>query len=257
MTSKTIIAASLTAVLSHQAMAQSLWPIMETTSCSPFVTLSLGPTFTAGAESESFYLQSDIAKTYKVNRNPNLFGSGEAFFGMQIPIMPNFLGQFGVAVAGGLEAPLKGNIWEDQDPDFNNYTYKYTVNHAHVAVKAKISTDTNTVIQPYVSGSIGTGINRSHRFSISPIIFEEVPAPNFTSDKDSGMVYTAGLGIQTSYNENWQAGIGYEFADWGNLRLGRAPGQTLNSGLGSNHLYTHELQFSITYVFVSRATRDK
>ena len=252
----TLIVASLSAVLTNQAMAQSLWPIMETTSCSPFMTLSLGPTLTGGAESESFYLQPDIAKTYKVNRKPYAFGSGELFLGMQIPIMPNFLSQVGIAVAGGLEAPLAGNIWEDEDPEFNNYTYKYKVNHAHIAVKAKISTDTNTIIQPYVSGSIGTGVNKSHSFTISPIIFEEVPAPNFTAGRDSGMVYTAGLGIQSSYNENWQVGIGYEFADWGNLQLGRAPGQTENQGLGSNHLYTHELQLSITYVFVNRATRD-
>lgn len=252
----TLIMASLSAMLSSQAIAQSLWPIMETKNCSPFMTLSLGPTFTGGAESESFYLQPDVAKTYKVNRKVHAFGSGELFLGMQIPITPNFLSQVGVAVAGGLEAPLAGNIWEDQDPDFNNYTYKYKVNHGHLALKAKISTDTNTVVQPYVSGSIGVGVNKSHGFSISPIIYEEVPAPNFTSANDSGMVYTAGLGVQTSYNENWQVGLGYEFADWGNLELGRAPGQTRNTGLGANHLYTHELQFSITYVFVSRATRD-
>lgn len=252
-----LMIASLSAVLVNQAMAQSLWPIMETTQCSPVMTLSLGPTLTGGAESDSFYLQSDVAKTYKVNRKPHLFGSGELFFGMQIPVLPNFLSQVGVAVAGGLEAPLAGNIWEDQDPNFNNYTYKYKVNHAHIAVKAKISTDTNTILQPYVSGSIGAGVNRSHRFSITPIIYEEIPAPDFTAGRDSGMVYTAGLGIQSSYNENWLLGVGYEFADWGNLHLGRAPGQTEHTGLGSNHLYTHELQFSLTYVFVDRATRDK
>lgn len=252
-----LVVVSLASLISTSAIAESLWPIMETTECSPFLTLSLGPTLTAGSESESFHLQPDIAKTYKSNRKPLAFGAAEMFVGMQIPVMPNFLGQVGVAVVGGLDAPLHGNIWEDEDPDFNNYTYKYKVNHAHIAVKGKISTDTNTVVQPYVSGSIGTGVNKSHGFTITPIIFEEVPAPAFTTGRDSGLVYTAGIGIQTSYNEHWQAGVGYEFADWGNLTLGRAPGQTVNPGLGSNHFYTHELQFSLTYVFAEHATREK
>ncbi len=43
------------------------------------------------------------------------------------------------------------------------------------------------------------------------------------------------------------AGVGYEFADWGKNQLGRAPGQTLNTGLSMSHYYINSILFNITY----------
>jgi hypothetical protein len=49
-------------------------------------------------------------------------------------------------------------------------------------------------------------------------------------------------------NANWQIGIAYEFADWGKSELGRAAGQTLNSGLKIEHLYTQGVLVNLTYL---------
>ena len=43
-------------------------------------------------------------------------------------------------------------------------------------------------------------------------------------------------------------GCGYEFADWGKTRLGRALGQSINSGLALNHIYTNGVVFNLTYL---------
>jgi hypothetical protein len=43
-------------------------------------------------------------------------------------------------------------------------------------------------------------------------------------------------------------GAGYEFADWGKSGLNRAAGQTLNTGLALNHLYTNGVLVNLTYV---------
>ena len=111
-----------------------------------------------------------------------------------------------------------------------------------------VTPDFNQMVQPYVSGSLGVGFNRAHDFTITPKIFEEVPAPNFTDNRTTAFTYTLGIGVQKALTTNWQAGIGYEFANWGKSQLGRAPGQTLNSGLHLSHLYTNQLQFSLSYV---------
>ena len=42
-------------------------------------------------------------------------------------------------------------------------------------------------------------------------------------------------------------GVGYEFSDWGKSQLGRAPGQTINSGLALSHFYTNAFQPNVTY----------
>jgi opacity protein-like surface antigen len=72
--------------------------------------------------------------------------------------------------------------------------------------------------------------------------------PNFVSNTTTTFTYTLGVGLERHLNQHWQAGIGYEFADWGNSQLIRASGQTLNNGLSFSHLYTNGLLFNLTYL---------
>lgn len=80
------------------------------------------------------------------------------------------------------------------------------------------------------------------------MIFEALPNPNFADHTKTAFTYTLGVGVQKAFNDHWQVGIGYEFADWGKSKLGRASGQTMNSGLALNHLYTNGILFNLTYV---------
>lgn len=90
--------------------------------------------------------------------------------------------------------------------------------------------------------------NRAHDFTNTPLIFEALPNSNFTSNTKTAFSYTLGAGIQKILNYHWQVGIGYEFSDWGKSELGRAPGQSLNTGLSLKHLYTNGVLFNFTYV---------
>ena len=71
---------------------------------------------------------------------------------------------------------------------------------------------------------------------------------NFASNTTTAFTYTLGAGVQRYLNPHWQAGIGYEFADWGRSQLNRALGQTLNSGLSLSHLYTNGFLLNLTYL---------
>jgi opacity protein-like surface antigen len=212
------------------------------------ITLSGGPAWSKNNTSQTFYLQPDIEKTYAAKSTTSTIGTGELFLGLQRPINHRVEGQLGIALAGGGNVNFNGNVWEDADPNFNNYTYAYRLNHMHVALKGKLIGVTETSIRPYVSASLGAGFNHAYKFSINPKIFPEVPAPAFGNNTESAFTYTLGLGIQKIIDTHWQAGVGYEFADWGQYRLARAPGQTLNGGLSLNHLYINELLFNVTYV---------
>ncbi len=80
------------------------------------------------------------------------------------------------------------------------------------------------------------------------LLFEALPNSNFTNHTKTAFTYTLGAGVQKALNDHWQAGVGYEFADWGKSELGRALGQTMNSGLTLNHLYTNAVLLNLTYV---------
>ena len=214
----------------------------------PVFMLSGGPAWGSPGDSQTLALQSDIEKRYVANKTNQAIGTGEVFFGVQRAIKANLNGQLGLAVSATSNFGLNGDIWEDGNSAFNNYFYQYQVNHVGVMAKGKLIGEISPLIQPYLSAGVGVGFNRSHDFTITPRIFEEVPAPDFQSNTATAFTYTVGVGLQRTLTKHLQVGIGYEFADWGQSSLSRTAGQTAGSGLSLNHLYTNELLFSITYL---------
>jgi opacity protein-like surface antigen len=224
------------------------------------VMISAGPAFASTGETQTFFLQSDIQNTYITNNKTELFGTGELFVGLQSNLQfgksfpsvgDRFKGQLGLALAGSSAVGTSGTILRDADPEFNNFNYSYQISQARLTLKGRLLAEMNPTtpfFQAYLSGGLGVGLNRASNYEATPIIFEAVPAPAFSDNNSTAFTYTLGIGVQKSIDTHWQAGIGYEFADWGTSSLGRAPGQTLNSGLRVSHLYTNELQFSLSYV---------
>lgn len=188
-----------------------------------------------------------MKKTYAAHHASHALVDGELFLGIQKPIREKLAGQIGLAVATTGNASLSGNIWDDAQAQFNNYTYSYQVKHTHVAIKGKLLVDRGYFVTPWVSGGLGVGFNQAHDYSNTPAISQAVTMPNFTSNTTTAFTYTLGVGVERNLNPHWQAGVGYEFADWGNSQLGRASGQTLNTGLSLSHLYTNGFLFNLTY----------
>lgn len=211
-------------------------------------TLSAGPAWESEGETQTFYLTDTVEKTYATNKSSNSLGTGELFGGIQKTINEQVKGQLGLAIAVAGNAGLEGHIWDDADPQFNNYIYRYKVIHSRIAAKGKLIADGAYWLMPWVSGSVGVAFNTAHDFYNFPTIFQAVQNPNFSDHTKTSFTYTVGAGVQKALNAHWQVGIGYEFADWGKSELGRAAGQTMNSGLALNHIYTHGALLNLTYI---------
>ncbi len=231
-----------------QSIAGTMGPIAAIKDWTWVGTISAGPIWESAGNTQTFYLAPDIIKTYAASNLTNALTDGEVFVGIQKKLSHMLQGQVGLAVAATSNAPLAGNIWDDADATFNNYSYTYQVQHTHVAVKGKLLADPGYWVMPWVSASLGVGFNSAYDFQNTPLIFEAVTMPNFASNMQTSFTYTVGAGVQKALNPHWQVGAGYEFADWGQSQLSRASGQTLNSGLSLNHLYTNGVLFNLTYV---------
>lgn len=252
-----LLMSSLTAVTSIGFASSQVEPNGPTTSLftnlpaifqsSGVATLSIGPVWESAGNTQTFYLAPAIEKTYAASHSSHSLVDGEIFLGIQKPLRETLQGQLGLAVATTGNASLSGHIWDDADPQFNNYTYSYQVRHTHLALKGKLLADRGYMVTPWVSGSLGVGFNQAHNFSNTPTISEAVVMPNFTSNTITTFTYTLGVGVQRNLSQHWQAGIGYEFADWGKSQLNRASGQSLNSGLSLSHLYTNGFLLNLTY----------
>lgn len=234
-------------ILPNIALAGSMGPV-QNSHWLKVATLSLGPAYVNPGELQTIYLQSDVKKTYTSNDNQEILFNGELFLGGQRQINDFLFGQLGLAVAASSPVSVKGQVWEDGDIDYYNYNYTYNVQYQHVAIKGKLLSNTDIFASPYISGSLGVGLNQANDFTISPMIIQEIAAPLFTSNNEVAFTYSLGAGFQRVLSKHLQAGIGYEFADWGRSALGRMSGQTINNGPEFSHLYTQQLQFSITYL---------
>jgi opacity protein-like surface antigen len=220
--------------------------------CGSFVTLGLNGALPRPNTSHTLNLQPDVRKTYTSNTSKEVIFIGELFGGWQngINLVPavDFFGQLGLTLSLSNEAKIQGNIWEDANPVFSNFKYDYKLTHAGVGVKSKLFMVAGNVCDIYLSGGVGLGFNQARRFNIAPLIIEEVPAPLFTSKSTTSFAYSAGIGAQTALTRNWKASLGYEFNSWGKSELGRAPGQSVGSGLKLDHFYVSSVNLSFTYV---------
>jgi len=234
-------------LFSSSLFAESVhWPFSN----SQFLMgLTLGPTWISGNQTQTINLELDEKKTYTANSNSQTFPSGELFMGWQQPWVshPSLMTQLGIAVAAAGNVNLNGDIWEDGDPNFDNFNYSYKVQHTHVAIKARLLGYVGSSFEPYISASAGLGFNRAYDFSITPKISQEVAPPPFHDNTTTTFVYTLGIGIQHPLNNDFQVAIGYEFSDWGHVGLSRADDQTINQGVALNHLYAHEIALSLFY----------
>ncbi len=220
----------------------------QSTLASWVVTVSGAPAWSIGGKEETFFLQPDVKKTYSPDKTASFLGEGELFLGIQRDFNAKVQGQVGLAVLGTGNAKLSGNVWDDANADFNNFNYSYQVQHWHVAVKGKLLREIVYKLKPYVSGSLGVGFNRSKNYTNTPLIPETIAIPNFTSYTKTAFALTVGLGVERIITTHWHAGMGYEFADWGDSQLALAPGQTMGGGLFAYHLYTNSVQFNLTYL---------
>ncbi|MCC5792255.1 MAG: porin family protein [Legionellaceae bacterium] len=235
-------------VLGSTASAGTMGPVMAIKYWTWVGSVSAGPVWARGGETQTFYLAPELEKTYAARKSTNAIASGELFVGIQKPLTSQWLGQLGLAAATTGNARLQGVIWDDADPQFDNYSYHYKVRNTRIAVKGKLLLDKGYWAMPWVSASAGVGFNRAHGFTNTPLIFEALPNANFTNNSKTAFTYTLGAGVQKALSEHWKLGVGYEFSDWGKSELGRAAGQTMNSGLALNHLYTNGVLFNLTYV---------
>ncbi|MFZ4076625.1 MAG: SPOR domain-containing protein [Legionellaceae bacterium] len=211
---------------------------------SKIATLSLGSAWVNPHPTEIIQIKPNLKNEYRGTSNGQALVDGELFLGVQRAVHHNFLGQIGLAVAAVSEAQLKGDqVSHDGN---NNLLYAYNVNHTHLALKAKLLAEPDDIISPYVSGSLGVGLNHAYDFYVKPMTADG-RSVLFESNTTTALTYTLGAGIQTDLNASWQIGVGYEFADWGRAGLGRAAVQTLGDGLQLNHVYSNELQLNLTY----------
>lgn len=142
-------------VLASQASAGTMGIAQRP--CTWVGSVSVGPVWARGGETQTFFLTSEIEKTYAARKSNNALASGELFLGMQKLLSPQWFGQLGLVGAINGNAKLQGVIWDDADVQFNNHSYQYKVQNTRLAVKGKLLYDKGYWAMPWLNASLGVG----------------------------------------------------------------------------------------------------
>lgn len=231
-------------------LCMQLFALQAHASNSGVITLSVGPVWYQAGKTQTLTLYDDFLNTYVAGNTNKPLTSGELFIGLQHTLTPTIFGQLGLAYSMATSALPNGDIWETADPEFNNLTYQYKIEHKQLSLKGLLfSAPIHKVYQPYMGASLGVGFNESTHFSQTPKLVEIVSSPNFQSHQQTVFSYTLSAGVRRFIAKHWQIGAGYEFGDWGRSALSETADQTQSGALTVSHVYTHQLQLSVTYLF--------
>jgi hypothetical protein len=222
------------------------------------ITLSGGPAWTSPGRSQTYYIPPGISPftryvEYRARETTEMITSGEIFFALQKPVTPWLTERLGIAFAGATEADLQGTFAVNHVP---LATYRYKISHGRAALKGLLAACPTFWAQPYISGSVGYSFNSSDAFKTNPpinvynVYDGSLTLLKFNNTTKGSFVYTLGLGVKANLAKNWEVGIGYELADWGRSQLEKPaylswafpPPKIAN-------VYTHQLQFSLSYLY--------
>lgn len=213
------------------------------------ISIDGGPVWEGAGQAQMFFLTPNVQNTYTAQNKTHQLNTAELFVGVHQALGSQWRGEFGVSIAAMTTATIHGEIWQDASVEFNNFTYSWKANDTRLSVKGKLVREAIWHdFSPYASVSLGAGFNHAGHYQSTPLINEVIADPNFASSTTTALAYGVGIGVQHALNRHLQAGIGYEFVDWGKNALDRAPGQTMSSGLYMNHLYTNGLVFTLSYL---------
>ncbi|HHM2300964.1 TPA: porin family protein, partial [Legionella anisa] len=82
--------------LISQSMAGTMGPVMPAKDWTWVGSVSAGPVWARGGETQTFFLAPEIEKTYVARKSSNALAAGELFLGIQKSLTPQWLGQLGV-----------------------------------------------------------------------------------------------------------------------------------------------------------------
>jgi|GEM_PF-591897 len=218
---------------------------------SKFISFNIGPAFTEPGFTQTLLLWPETQNTYLSTGDTDTVGFIEVFFGGTRHFNKGYDAALGLSLLGSTNMNPEGDVLIASSPQFNNFFYSYKINHSHIALKGKLSSETFfhvPSVQPYVSGSVGVGFNYAYQFGMTPKLFEAVTPPLFQPNTETSFIYTVGIGLQKPLNNHWLIGAGYTFSDWGQSKLAAAPEQTLTGhGLTLNRLYVNAIELGFTY----------
>lgn len=222
----------------------------------PVISLRAGvDTIRAGDSQNLFLTPTDTSATHFTSDNTwdTLFVWG-ALAGLEIPFGESgrYRWQPGIAFYSTVsDYEVDGAVNPNGSPNIVDYHYTYSVETQRIMFENKFLMGVNEHVLFYLLASVGEAINKATGFKYTSVD-PAVPSNNviFEDNTEYSLSYSFGLGIEVPFFESFRAGLGYQYSDFGKIKLGhqRSVGATSET-LETDSTPAHEVIFNISYFF--------
>ena len=192
---------------------------------------------------------TDEFYAYSVNHSTQTSSLLDSFLGIEWHVRPNWMMQMGINYNQASPFSARGPFLQGADAgSADAYMYHYRVLTRQLLLEGKLLYTLKNRYHPYLLAGLGAAFNKAYNFytSVPPTLtFTRMYANNATTS----FSYAIGVGIDTDIASQLRLGIGYRFANVGQIKLGGATIDTINvyGTLSQSNWYANELILQLTW----------
>ena len=186
---------------------------------------------------------------YSADYKRQTTGLVDVFAGAEWTPYPDWLAQAGFDYNQAAPFTAKGMVTQGDYSETDTYPYHYTITTHSFLVLAKVLYTIKDRFHPYILGGLGASFNKAYDYDATV-----PPTLTFTRMYKDGagtyFSYAVGLGIDADINSHMRVGVGYRFADLGQVKLGQTMIDTsvVSGTRFQSHLYSNQLLAQLTLI---------
>lgn len=221
----------------------------------PVLSLGLGAAFSSQiGKSKMFPIAANPVANeffiYNAHSSTRVSALFDGFVGGETTYYPWAL-QIGIGFSQTWNFDSHGALLQGTDmPSATRYNYHYDILTRQVLVETKLLYHVIECYHPYIVLGVGAAFNEADGFATNVLPITTLTR-QYGDNTQTSFTYTVGFGIDVNVIDSLRFGIGYRFADLGQVQLGHASFNTTRVAgtLSQNHLYTSEVLGQVTLLF--------
>lgn len=230
--------------------AATVFFVLNSVAYSAVVTLSPGIAYHKSSGKQTLLLQTspqDFSNQYVSNNNWDNTFAAQLFIGNEFYKNDKLKLNLGVTLGIFDSIEMKGVVNQFALSDYNNLNYQYDVRSLSAMATVKLFYLTSERWQPYIEASAGVSNNYAFDYEETARILGAEAMNPFNNHSINSFAYRLGVGFMYQVNKIFSVGLGYQFSDIGNAKLGVSADQQTNQTLTADNIYLHQLLFNLNW----------
>lgn len=214
----------------------------------PIIAVGGGYFFTSDVgKNQTFPILNPITDEffiYHANNGSQTLGFGEAFAGVEWWLNNKAAVQFGLAYDQTFSSiKIKGTLTQGADvPSQDVFSYRYKVILRQLMAESKLLGTFAQFYHPYLMAGAGAAFNSASDFNVNMPPFITFTR-EYQSNTQTSFSFVLGFGLDYDLDQVFRIGIGYRYANLGNVEFGSAtidnvpvPGTFENKNIHTNEV---------------------